>query len=315
MNELVEIRENQVVVTSRQVAERFGKNHRDVLESIASITKAENSALVFFHRSTYRVPGNFKKYPEYIMNKDGFSLLAMGFTGRKALQWKLKYIEAFNKMEEALKHPTAKQLPEPLKCKYFRGVPCATTLDLAVLAGIDRTYVLQLLKAHQIPYLMLSGQDLLDYRKENRAFKTNSRLIILSKQSVTELLSSIGKDTVANLERVRQYFHSPKEPVRRQTRLNTELTIRQLYVLRNTLPYLVSREDRDVLAKYIVDRLMEMDLFRPSDYPCENIYDMDINSVAGWNTSSCIQNAHTLVERGVQVTRQALLDFKGELLD
>lgn len=48
MNELVEIRENQVVVTSRQVAERFGKNHRDVLESIASITKAENSALVFF---------------------------------------------------------------------------------------------------------------------------------------------------------------------------------------------------------------------------------------------------------------------------
>ena len=315
MNELVEIRENQVVVTSRQVAERFGKNHRDVLESIASITKAENSALVFFHKSTYRVPGNFKKYPEYIMNKDGFSLLAMGFTGRKALQWKLKYIEAFNKMEETLKHPTVKQLPEPLKCKYFRGVPCTTILDLAVLAGIDRTYVLQLLKAHQIPYLMLSGQDLLDYRKENRAFKTNSRLIILSKQSVTELLSSIGKDTVANLERVRQYFHSPKEPVRRQTRLNTEVTIRQLYVLRNTLPYLVSKEDRDVLAKYIVDRLMELDLFRPSDYPCENIYDMDINSVAGWNTSSCIQNAHTLVERGVQVTRQALLDFQGGLLD
>lgn len=315
MNELVEIRENQVVVTSRQVAERFGKNHRDVLESIASITKAENSALVFFHRSTYRVPGNFKKYPEYIMNKDGFSLLAMGFTGRKALQWKLKYIEAFNKMEEALKHPTAKQLPEPLKCKYFRGVPCTTILDLAVLAGIDRAYVLQLLKTHQIPYLMLSGQDLLDYRKENRAFKTNSRLIILSKQSVTELLSSIGKDTVANLERVRQYFHLPKEPVRRQTRLNTELTIRQLYVLRNTLPYLVSKEDRDVLAKYIVDRLMELDLFRPSDYPCENIYDMDINSVAGWNTSSCIQNAHTLIERGVQVTRQALLDFKDGLLD
>lgn len=315
MNELVEIRENQVVVTSRQVAERFGKNHRDVLESIASITKAENSALVFFHRSTYRVPGNFKKYPEYIMNKDGFSLLAMGFTGRKALQWKLKYIEAFNKMEEALKHPTVKQLPEPLKCKYFRGVPCTTILDLAVLTGIDRTYVLQLLKAHQIPYLMLAGQDLLDYRKENRAFKTNNRLIILSKQSVTELLSNIGKDTVAILERVQQYFHSPKEPVRRQTRLNTELTIRQLYVLRNTLPYLVSREDRDVLAKYIVDRLMELDLFRPSDYPCENIYDMDINSVAGWNTSSCIQNAHTLVERGVQVTRQALLDFKSGLLD
>ena len=39
----------------------------------------------------------------YLMNRDGFSLLAMGFAGKKALQWKLKYIEAFNEMEETLK--------------------------------------------------------------------------------------------------------------------------------------------------------------------------------------------------------------------
>lgn len=69
------------------------------------------------------------------------------------------------------------------------------------------------------------------------------------------------------------------------------------------------------MAKYIVDWLMELDLFRPSDYPCENIYDMDINSVAGWNTSSGIQNAHMLVEWGVQVTRQSLFDFQRRLLD
>lgn len=314
MESQVQIQNNRLVVSSDQVAANFEKRHDHLLRNIEALKKdVPNFGEMFFQSTKSDSYGRRQKI--YYLSKDGFSLLAMGFTGRKALQWKLKYIEAFNKMEEALKHPTAKQLPEPLKCKYFRGVPCATILDLAVLAGIDRAYVLQLLKAHQIPYLMLAGQDLLDYRKENRAFKTNSRLIILSKQSVTELLSNIGKDTVAILERVQQYFHSPKEPVRRQTRLNTELTIRQLYVLRNTLPYLVSREDRDVLAKYIVDRLMELDLFRPSDYPCENIYDMDMNSVAGWNTSSCIQNAHTLVERGVQVTRQALLDFKGELLD
>lgn len=314
MESQVQIQNNRLVVSSDQVAANFEKRHDHLLRNIEALKKdVPNFGEMFFQSTKSDSYGRRQKI--YYLSKDGFSLLAMGFTGRKALQWKLKYIEAFNKMEEALKHPKAKQLPEPLKCKYFRGVPCATILDLAVLAGIDRTYVLQLLKAHQIPYLMLAGQDLLDYRKENRAFKTNSRLIILSKQSVAALLSNIGKDTVANLERVHQYFHSPKEPVRRQTRLNTELTIRQLYVLRNTLPYLVSKEDRDVLAKYIVDRLMELDLFRPSDYPCENIYDMDINSVAGWNTSSCIQNAHTLIERGVQVTRQALLDFKDGLLD
>lgn len=39
----------------------------------------------------------------YIMNRDGFSLLAMGFTGKKALEWKLKYINAFNEMERQLR--------------------------------------------------------------------------------------------------------------------------------------------------------------------------------------------------------------------
>lgn len=309
---------SELTISSIEVAEMLNKLHRHLLREIATYSDYLRETKIglssFWQESSYKTNQN-KILKCYLITKKGCEFIAHKMTGKKGAIFTATYINRFHAMEEALKHPRAKQLPEPLKCKYFRGVPCATILDLAVLAGIDRTYVLQLLKAHQIPYLMLAGQDLLDYRKENRAFKTNSRLIILSKRSVTELLSNIGKDTVAILERVQQYFHSPKEPVRRQTRLNTELTIRQLYVLRNTLPYLVSKEDRDVLGKYIVDRLMELDLFRPSDYPCENIYDMDINSVAGWNTSSCIQNAHTLVERGVQVTRQALLDFQGGLLD
>ena len=318
MNELVE---KILTIDSREVSKMLERRHSDLLRDVeiysnylSESTERKIALSEFWKKSEYKdCTGRFLKC--YLITKKGCEFIAHKMTGKKGAIFTATYINRFHAMEEALKHPTAKQLPEPLKCKYFRGVPCTTILDLAVLAGIDRTYVLQLLKAHQIPYLMLSGQDLLDYRKENRAFKTNSRLIILSKQSVTELLRNTGKDTVANLERVRQYFHLPKEPVRRETRLNTELTIRQLYVLRNTLPYLVSKEDRGVLAKYIVDRLMELDLFRPSDYPCENIYDMDINSVAGWNTSSCIQNAHTLIERGVQVTRQALLDFKDGLLD
>ena len=46
-----------------------------------------------------------RKYKEYLLTKDGFSLLVMGFTGSRALEWKLKYIEAFNKMEQAIKNP------------------------------------------------------------------------------------------------------------------------------------------------------------------------------------------------------------------
>lgn len=52
----------------------------------------------FFLESTYENRG--KQYPEYLMNRDGFSLLVMGF---KAMNWKIKYIEAFNEMEQQLK--------------------------------------------------------------------------------------------------------------------------------------------------------------------------------------------------------------------
>ena len=100
MNELVKIKNNQVVVSSRQVAEKFGKEHRNVLASIREILVAENSAARFYQETTHEYRG--QKFPEYLMNRDGFTLLAMGFTGKDALQWKMKYIAAFNEMEAKL---------------------------------------------------------------------------------------------------------------------------------------------------------------------------------------------------------------------
>lgn len=102
MNELVEIKNNQVVVSSRQVAEKFNRMHKDVLENIRNILVAENSAARFYQESTHEYRG--QRFPEYLMNRDGFTLLAMGFTGKDALQWKMKYIAAFNEMEERLKN-------------------------------------------------------------------------------------------------------------------------------------------------------------------------------------------------------------------
>lgn len=100
MKNLVEIRNNQVVVSSRQVAEKFGKEHRHVLDSIRQILGAENSATKFFQEDSVEYRG--QKFPVYLMNRDGFTLLAMGFTGKDALQWKMKYIAAFNDMEKQL---------------------------------------------------------------------------------------------------------------------------------------------------------------------------------------------------------------------
>ena len=59
----------------------------------------------------------------YLMNRDGFSLLCMGFTGKKALEWKLKYIDAFNKMEETLKTGDYLSEEEKLKLQLFSKDP------------------------------------------------------------------------------------------------------------------------------------------------------------------------------------------------
>ena len=89
------------VASSRQIAENFGKEHKDVLRAIENI-KAQNCALTsMFFEATYTA-GTGKAYPMYLMNRDGFSLLVMGFTGKAALEWKLKYIAAFNAMEKKL---------------------------------------------------------------------------------------------------------------------------------------------------------------------------------------------------------------------
>lgn len=109
MNSLVQVTDGQIVVSSRNIAEHFEKRHADVLAGIENI-KTENSAVTPMFCETTYTAGTGKAYKEYLMNRDGFSLLVMGFTGKKALEWKIKYIQAFNAMEEELRKPKA--IPE-----------------------------------------------------------------------------------------------------------------------------------------------------------------------------------------------------------
>lgn len=95
----------ELVVTSRQVAEDFGKRHADVTEIIRKLTTENSAVKNMMIESKFEHRGN--EYTEYLLTRDGFSLLVMGFNGSRALEWKIKYIEAFNKMEQAIKNPYA----------------------------------------------------------------------------------------------------------------------------------------------------------------------------------------------------------------
>lgn len=109
MNELVFKGQNsQALTSSLLVAEKFGKEHSDVLKAIDALVSKmpENQCKGYFDNTSVEVsqPNGGVRYSRVVvMNRDGFTLLVMGFTGKKALQFKLDYIEAFNKMEAAIK--------------------------------------------------------------------------------------------------------------------------------------------------------------------------------------------------------------------
>lgn len=72
------------------------------MRDIRGMLKNEHTKQMF-EMSSYTEKQNGQEYPMCYMNRDGFMLLAMGFTGEKALDWKIQYINAFNTMEEMLK--------------------------------------------------------------------------------------------------------------------------------------------------------------------------------------------------------------------
>jgi Rha family phage regulatory protein len=107
MTQLVSFVNSDGKVSSKLVAEKFGKQHTHVLRDFKKLSKSlpvDFIASNFGSNNINTLKGT--EISEVMMSRDGFSLLAMGFTGKDALEWKVKFINAFNQMENG----TAKML-------------------------------------------------------------------------------------------------------------------------------------------------------------------------------------------------------------
>ena len=112
MKELVKVQNQNVVTSSRTIAEEFDKDHDKVMRDInVLISHSPKLAGEFFAESKYRSRG--KDYNEYVMNQDGFMLLVMGFNGKKAVVFKLEFIEAFKSMRLKLQSRNTARLENP----------------------------------------------------------------------------------------------------------------------------------------------------------------------------------------------------------
>lgn len=132
--------DGRILASSREVAEKFSKQNKHVNETIRKLMVENSTVKNMFLETTY-MSDRGRREIEFLMDRDGFSLLVMGFTGKKALEWKLKYIDAFNIMEETLKSGDYLSEEEKLKLQLFSKDP------LEVASAHNRLVELEVNKA------------------------------------------------------------------------------------------------------------------------------------------------------------------------
>lgn len=129
--DLVIMKDQQAVTSSLQVAKGFEKKHKDVMKAIDNkISSAQNCAQYknMFAEGTYQDKSG-KANKMYYMNRDGFTFIAMGFTGRRADEFKLRYIDAFNKMQTKIQMQLAANPRTKLKLMYQFSEETAERVD------------------------------------------------------------------------------------------------------------------------------------------------------------------------------------------
>lgn len=152
MNELLPMiteRDGIPVTTSRAVAEQFGKQHKNVIQAIeglrATLDETEDGRA--FNRLNFQpvtLPdGKGEKRPAYLLTRDGFTLLAMGFTGAKAVQFKVAYINAFNRMERLIRGGGVSAPAPALKSieRRLEALEQATGAQTADLSEVGATFL------------------------------------------------------------------------------------------------------------------------------------------------------------------------------
>ncbi|HEV7264494.1 MAG TPA: Rha family transcriptional regulator [Falsiroseomonas sp.] len=131
--------DGKALANSRDVAAYFGKPHRSVLRAIRDLLRAEPKPDRHSFVQIDGVDRRGRRQPSYDMNRDGFVLLAMGFTGTRARSFKLSYIEAFNRMEAALRDPRIPIAPVSLPAR--RDLRDWTPEEMRAKGSVVRLYL------------------------------------------------------------------------------------------------------------------------------------------------------------------------------
>lgn len=190
-NELVFVKKGEPVASSREISEKFGKQHKNVLRSIDNIDCPKEFSRLNFKLTKYNdSEGRIQR--EYLLTKDGFTYLVMGFRGKKASEFKIKYIKAFNDMHNLLLEKTTDDYTKMrLLGKEERKLFTETIKELQdfCLAKENKPY-----NTAYINYTKLINKTVGVDNKESANTKQLEHIKRLEEMAQTQLLKLIEKD-------------------------------------------------------------------------------------------------------------------------
>ncbi len=207
-----------VVVSSRKVAQGLSRQHKNVVRDLDKILESSDLSSLESRDfgslknsdikaniipATYTVANQKRKYREYLLTKDGFTLYMFNIQGYNDFKW--AYIQKFNEMEAALANvskPAQQQLPmeKPAPArKTWNGMPVMTTKDVAQLLDCPRTDVSYLYAQCDVCGVYLDGEYLRAFKRENAIQNTASRMLVLYRHDVETVLQKAGRDDCRSL--------------------------------------------------------------------------------------------------------------------
>lgn len=281
MKELVKIESNKnhgLVVSSRVIADQLGKEHSKVIRTIEELISEKPNVASLIIPSTYKVKGQKRGYKEYLLTKDGFTLYMFNIQGY--VDFKMAYINEFNRMEQALKQPKQLQIEEPYQVvkKTLHGKPVMTIRDIVHLTGESKQAIYWNTVHRNVAYQLLEGKELEEFKKENNLKHFWNSLIVLPREGVSRLFTVLGKSQ----DQVEEYFGKEKPSIKDLFKVRDMEILRRLN--RTLFISVEFRKQLDLLLsmEYVQLGLLE----KPTT-------DLGVSTSAGWNLNGDVMEFYS----------------------
>ncbi|WP_216629234.1 Rha family transcriptional regulator [Anaerococcus faecalis] len=289
MNNLVKVYDNKdygLITTSRIVAEGLGKQHKNVLRDLDKILENGDFRSLIIP-TTYKVKGQNREYKEYLLTKDGFTLYMFNIQGYN--DFKMAYINEFNRMEKLLSGEQLEIEPYKIKNKSYQGVPCMTIKDLAFLCGYDRSSVGAYIRENSLGEL-LTYNKLKDFKRENTDYEdVMCSLYVLYREDVFNIVDNFRKLKECK-EFLDEYFKDKYfEPISDMKILKKLMNLKMIRQITNNFSL---NEQMRMEFDYIISK--EYVKLGFLDKP---VNDLNINHREGWNLFCNIENWKNGLER------------------